>query len=223
MAYYKRRYGKKKTYTKPSSRTITRAPRPMYNRLSPNLIKKLPHFFKFHVDKGAIAFDDASNSAVAGFTFKLSDISNYTELTALFDSYKLNKIVIMFFPTFNSIVNPLTNASQILPTITSAIDPDDATAPSTQNELREYDTCRFTSGPRMHKRIIYPKLRGILYNGGGDGYKKERPCYIDTAQAGVEHYGLKVWMDNGGNSSTGQTPYSCRVEAIYYLTCKNTK
>lgn len=182
------------------------------------------HKFKVFVGRSSLVFDDVDGFVTAGLNFRLTDLPNVSEFVNLFDSYKITKIDVIIKPTWTETTQPLTNTASIIPRIVTAIDYNDSTAPSTMNELREYGTCKITDGFKAHRRTIYPKIRGNAYeSAGGVGYLTMKPQYIDTDDSTVVHYGLKIYMETGGVSNAGQTPWAARVECVYHFQCKAQK
>lgn len=193
------------------------APIPKYNMLS-----KI-HLFKVNVGYNSLTFDPSQDYTSTGIYFRLTDLPNVSEIATLFDCYKINKIVINVTPTWNQTDKPVNAGSPIIPYIATAIDYNDITPVANLNDLREYYTFKRTQGFRSHRRTIYPKLRVLAYeSGGGSGYMQSKPRYISTDDVTVPHYGIKIWMENGGISSSGN-PWAARVDATIYFTCKNTK
>lgn len=162
------------------------------------------------------------------FTPALQDIVNYSELTTLYDQYKIWKVVF----TFRLIQNPnstaqvnngsVTNSSNFYPNIWIVPDHDDSSTP-TLPALREYARVKcFTLQPnRTIRYSTHPNVLGQLYDGAiTTAYKVEKPgsVWVDCNQASVPHYGLKMYIDFMGLTNT--QAYSVDVQAKYYVAMK---
>lgn len=181
------------------------------------------HKFKVYVGRSSLTFNNMSSEVKTGLNFRLTDLPNVSEFVNLFDSYKITKIDVIIKPTWTETTVPLSGSAPIIPRIVTAIDYNDSTAPTSMDELREYGTCKITDGFKAHRRTIYPKIRGNAYeSAGGVGYLTMKPQYIDTDDSTVVHYGLKIFMENGTVSTSGN-PWSARVECIYHFQCKAQK
>lgn len=209
-------------------RAPARVTRSMQNRLSTIRSRGLtyapskPHGFKYIVSKGPLTFSTGSSSTSLGLTFSLSDIGNAAELIALFDQFRLDKVVVKITPTFNSIDAPSIASSMITPQIFTAIDYDDNTAPPSEASIREFGSCKETNGSKAHIRTLVPKVLTMAYKTAlTTAYAPAKSAmYIDCADSTVPHYGLKVYMNNGGMSGSG-SPWSARIECRYYVSLKN--
>lgn len=191
------------------------------SRISRSIVSRnAPHLFKYHVNKGPLTFSTGSSSTNLGLTFSLSDIGNSAELTALYDVFKINRIIVKITPTWTNTELPSNASAGITPQIFSAIDYDDSTAP-TEAQIREFGSCKESNGFRAHKRTIYPKVLTMAYKTiASTAYMPEKARYLDCADTTTPHYGLKILMNNGAVSGSG-SPWSARIECIYYISMKN--
>lgn len=152
------------------------------------------------------------------YSFKLSDLSNSDEFTALFDQYRINAVKLQIVPTFtsNDIANELTMAS-----IHSAIDHNDNNPPGALSDLMEYDTYKRSKMSRGHKRYFRVNLlTPLTASSSSTTWKK----WINTASVGLnpgeaEYYGLKFWID--GITQTTEIAANFEVYATYYFQCKS--
>lgn len=159
--------------------------------------------------------------------FQLDQCLEFIELTRLFDRYKITGVKVTIIPLGTATTNaaPATIASTNYPTIAIATDNDDASLPSSWNEVAVKQNVRIA---RMDKPLsIYihkPKLADTVYNGITNGYRVGTG-YLNSDAAGVPHYGLKFWMrecplpiaTNAGNGSN----VLFRVVTKFYLSMKD--
>jgi len=129
--------------------------------------------------------------------------------------YKINCIKVTFYPqvtqsvSSGSVNNP--NASS---RFFSVIDYNDGNAPTSIDELRQYQSCKVTPILRKHKRVIFkPKILDT------NGFSISP--WMSTASSSANYYGLKVAVEPMDSSSTLTMTYT--VEAKFYMSFKQVK
>jgi hypothetical protein len=148
-----------------------------------------------------------------GYSFALDDLPNYTEFTNLFDQYRINKVVVKFVPSAN--VDAI-GASQIIPSLHTAIDNNDATAPTALSQLYEYQSYKRTRGTQVHTRVWTPSaLVEISTSASSPKWKQ----WIGTQFPSIEHYGLKVGCDQ---TVTTADIYWLPYVTVYF-SCRSAK
>lgn len=172
------------------------------------------YLFKRFADFGEFTISNSVNTFSA-YNFSLNDVPNSTEFTSLYDMYKINAIKIEFLPqqtqsiSIGSVNNP--NASS---RFFSVIDYNDGSAPTSIDELRQYQTCKYTPILQPHKRIIYkPKILDT------NGFSISP--WMSTASPSANYFGLKVAVEPMDSTSTTSMMYT--VEVTYYLSFKQVK
>lgn len=170
--------------------------------------------------QNAFQLTGAGGVTLGAYTFKLSDLPNYTEFTSLYDQYKINKVQVTFIPKING---AMLNAGAQLPVIHSMIDSSDATPPATLAEMMENEDVKSTRGNQLHKRYFTPKCQTKLYEGiGTDGYAvSRRNPFISTDDPAVPHYALKWCIENP--VSGGDIYWYCDVKVKYYLSMREVQ
>ena len=73
-----------------------------------------------------------------GYHFKIGDVPNAAEFTALYDQFRLDWVVIWAFPAQN--VAQVQAVATYIPTLFSFVDKDDSTAPGTLDDVLERAT-----------------------------------------------------------------------------------
>lgn len=172
--------------------------------------KKAVYYYTRNVDFGNIVTDGLT-PYFNTLNFSLSDLPNNAEFTSLYDMYKINAVKLTFIPKITQSVstsgvnNPLNYAR-----VFTAIDYNDGASPTSVDELREYQTVKWTNLLRTHKRFIYkPKIL--------DTSSYSVAPWMATLAPGANYFGLKVAIEPTGSVMT----YG--VEAKYYLGFKNVK
>lgn len=154
-------------------------------------------------------------SSLAAYQFSLNDVPNYTEFTSLYDMYKINAVKVSFIPQqdANVSLSPVNNAIANA-RFFSAIDYNDATAPTTVDELREYKSAKWTTILRTHTRYIHkPKILD------GSGYSISP--WMATTSPSTNYYGLKVAVED--TQATITTGFIYKIECKFYMSFKQVK
>lgn len=189
-------------------RTITRYP---VSRRRKNPYKA-PHKFKrtFNVGSATISCDGI-NPTMFQFNFSMNDMPGYTELTNLFDSYKLRGVLVRALPYQQGIGTGTSAANNVrnVP-IFYTIDRNDQTTPTGVDEICEYNEHKISNvwnGFRCY--VSSPKFQ--------DATNAERTGWVSTANATLNWLGLK-----GAIPATG---VACNLYMTwtYYVDCKDPK
>lgn len=179
------------------------------------------HYFKRRFQVGTLQASNLTD-VFGAYTFKLSDLPNSGEFTALFDQYRILGVSIMFVPSWDgSDANPIsTNTPQ--PDIRTVLDYTDSGTPANMNELYEYQNCKMTHGSRIHKRFFVPAVLSSNYETvTTTAYTPKWKLWLTTDDPATPHYGLKYGIFKLATGTTQN--YYWRVYATYYIQCKNVK
>lgn len=170
--------------------------------------------FTRYSDFGSV-FINNINDTFGGLNFSLSDVPNSAEFTSLFDMYKINGVKITFIPqmTENISLGAVNNA-YASSRFFSAIDYNDATAPVTVDELRQYQSAKWTPILKRHTRYI-PKPK-IIDSGGFT-----LSPWISTATPNANYFGIKYAIE--AMASTGTTTMEYTVECKFYMSFRQVK
>lgn len=184
-------------------------------------IQNAPHYFKRRFNKGTLTLNNLAEVFQA-YTFKLSDLPNYTEFTNLFDRYRICKVAVHLIPQWtNSDLNPVTTTERVNPAIYSVVDTTEDAAPTSLNEMYEYSNCKITRGGRIHKRYFTPSvLTSAFESGASTAYIPKFKQWLTTDDPATPHYCMKIAADK---TSTSSNNFTIRVMMTYYLQCKNIK
>jgi hypothetical protein len=142
-----------------------------------------------NVDYGTLVSTSTTINAFAGQSFKLSDLSQVSTFSALFDQYRIDMVECWVVPQIPETGGTLQSPVDYV----TAIDYDDATAPSNYTTVEEYQTVVSSPLSLSHYRKFRPHVAVAVYAGGVfTSFKTEPAGWIDMASTGVEHYGLKI-------------------------------
>jgi hypothetical protein len=143
---------------------------------------------------GALA--QASGAATAAYySFHLDQLPNYTEFTALYNLYRLDKVVIKFIPTITAMTMQATDQvmqnSVVLIAEDHVRDSAVETTTAGRDRLLEHQGVHFLTTVRepfsltLHPRVISTD----------EGVQLMANNWIATAAPAVVHRGALVWMD----------------------------
>lgn len=182
-----------------------------------------------------------TNASTSGVTsipvssqFTFSDVSNNAEFAALYDSYKLNGVLVTIKMLSNpdasySVANtPVNQYTNYYPTLWYTPDYDDVSL-MTLAQIREYKAVK-TALLRPNKEIkifIKPRvLRQVFDSTTNAGYEITPPKFIDMGNNALPHYGLKMCFDFDGLSipiNTVVNQWRFRINYKYFFQCKDVR
>lgn len=181
----------------------------------------------------------AGTAGIGGaYTFKMDDIINKAEFTALFDQYKITRVELIFklhsnpyeWADIQYTGSAMQYAPITWPTIYLCNDHDDDNTP-TLSELKERPrTKRFILRPNNFLRwSCRPTVLNQLYRTvATTGYAPKWNQYIDVANTDVPHYATKYFIDYDGFtlpaiSANAGANVTVNVELRYHFTCKDVR
>lgn len=131
------------------------------------------------------------------FTFKLSDVPDYTEFTSLFDLYKIDKISVTVLPRVSE-----WSGTDMTGYLFSVMDYDGG-AVSSRATMFSYDNFQVT--PFNKNRTFTFKPRTLQFAQGSALNSVSKPSqWLDCNSPGVEHFGLVLGCDSIGGAGSGQ-------------------
>lgn len=157
---------------------------------------------------------DVTGTLSYASTFSINSLPNISEVTNLFDMYKITKITVKMYP-----INPNVSTANVY-RILSAVDYNDAATP-TSASIRELGNMRvhmLHNDRGFCSRTFKPSVLDTVYNTSiSDGYATSKPApWISTAYPNVPHYSLKLYGE-GFPVSTGLF----RADVTIYMAVKN--
>ena len=137
---------------------------------------------------------DGVNNTLVGWNFSMNDMPGFSELTAMFDFYKLNGVLIRVLPYKQTDSNSVGGTNNSFnPPIFYAIDRFDSTNPATVDELLEYNDHKIASvwkGFRCY--IKSPKF--------ADATAAVRGGWVATSNPSLNWNGLKIAIPAAGSA-----------------------
>lgn len=166
------------------------------------------------VSLGTAIADTVGSQFGAGMNFRLANLTQSSDFTALYDQYKIKGVAIKIIPLSDS---STANSSGFLPTLYWRRDDDDSAFPPNEDSMRQAQdvkTMRLASPKSIY--IAYPKS-GVDVNGTVPGYNAVANRWINCEDTTVFHNGLKMWFKNVDLRAQPSTTTAFRIEVMYYL------
>ena len=167
-------------------------------------------------------------SSMNTMTFQLADINQYASYVALYDKFKIVKVVVALKQLANS--STVYSAPGQITTagfVHSIIDTTDSNISGyTINNFLNDTTYKVTRSTRDHVRTIYPKYQNNI---AGDVQAQSISGWLNTKYVNdssintVSHYGLKYLLDGGQAASPGYTSFIFEPILTYTLMFKDPK
>jgi len=151
------------------------------------------------------AFTTSNIGAFSGSAFAtaLSNFSASSVLAAVFDQYKFEQLEFWLEP-----VAPM--GTTAFGVVTSAVDLDDATPPSSQSAVQDHPGALQGTGGAGHYHKFKPHMAVAVYSGAFTSFANEPANWIDIASPNVQHYGLK-FCSTGFSAAIG---YNQTIRAV---------
>jgi len=130
----------------------------------------------------------------AGLAFIVNSLDNFSAMAQVYDQYYIHLIESLIQPAASE---TLTSA-QVGDYVT-AVDIDDATAPSTYVQLAAYSSAQSSRGTMSHFHRWQPEFAISAYSGAFTSFASTKG-WIDCASPNVQHYGLKAFTDQSQTS-----------------------
>jgi len=168
------------------------AGRPMRNIVSPEqmITVQLTYY------TGNVLTTSGSIPQNVGQFFVLSQFARYSQYLTVFDQYCFDEIEVWIEPNISQGV-PVTAAI-----LATAIDLDDANAPSTLDEVAAKQQSLVGEGLQGRYHRWVPHVSLAAFSGAFTSYTSSEAMWLDSASPSVQHYGLKLASTASGNPIT---------------------
>lgn len=165
-----------------------------------------------------------------GLAFSIGDVPAYaSELSPLFDRYRLSGIKVMLIPHFATVAVDDAGTIGVDAILHSVIDLDDDAAPSASvtglQGLMQYPSFRSQSmngvsnRGRAFQRFFRPRVLGAIANTAAavvSATSRKAPV-LDAASPDIPHYGMKLLIEVQ-NPTANATTLNFRMMVKYYFT-----
>lgn len=158
--------------------------------------------------------------------FQLSSVYQPSDLTNLFDRYKIVGVQLKIHYLQN-VGSPqqVPNVGAVysnLPTIHYAFDGDDANINTKEQILQKgYCHSRVLNANRPTTIFLKPRVTKEIFNSPvTTGYSSEKACWLDANSSSVPHFGMKFAITDWCG---GETSNAIRITPTYYLQFRDTQ
>lgn len=146
----------------------------------------------------------SGSESLGAYDFRLANLTNSASYTAIFDTYRIEKVEMLFVPYFNAnSVGFATNT--IPPDLFLVVDYDDATPAGSTVVLSQYSNMK-CFGPTD---TAYLAFRPTIATGVWDGASStlipagtQQGPWLDIGSTGIAHYGVKYGVTANVAAST---------------------
>lgn len=157
-----------------------------------------------------------------GLPFALNAVTDSSDFTSLFDRYRIVGVKLKFMFDINDA--NITGAG-VLPWITVAQDYDDATQPTTEQEVLKIQYAKSKRLDKPFSVYLRPKPQLIAGNVAGSTTNAAIPnssnLYFNCSDTSVVFYGLKAFIRGWYSPLSAQS--MLRIQPTYYLSLKDTR
>ncbi len=183
-----------------------------------------------------LGWSASGNSLVRTFVFKLSDLTDYSDFTNMFNQYKLTGVRIEFIfsntssgPVGNndsaSSVPAAQSNSQIIMWMCPNNTGDGQTVgPEQMLKISSSTKRACINGGRTIRTYQRLNQLGLVYGGvGNDDHSMTRPRFISTTEPHALHYGQHCCLEKSDQSefASNTTNYQAvRIFYTYYIQCR---
>jgi len=157
-------------------------------------------------------------------TFELPDIPQYLAYAALYEEFRIDKVVVKLISMNNQAPNFVNTGTVTTGLIHTTIDYNDANIPTTIQQMANDPSYRVSRATKVsHTRVIYPKyLQEVQSNSTSKPSRGWMTCQNAAGVINaVSHYGLKGCYEGGVNSAGNYTSYYLEPQFTYYISFRN--
>jgi hypothetical protein len=150
-------------------------------------------------------YQTGATEVLGQIAFELADLSQVSTFSSMFDQYRIDRVHLRITPKNNSVfLASIAAPNQSLPTVFVVVDFDDATAPSSVDELRQYSSCQEVGIGAAIDIVLQPSITPAVWSGGAfSGYGvTDSSMWLDIANTGIPHFGVKFGVPGLQASAT---------------------
>ncbi len=166
---------------------------------------------------------NGSTTVNVAIGFQLSDLPQVSTLSAFFDQYRLDKVLLRFKSRNNAVfIANTASPNGGVPTGYAVRDLDDASALSVTSDYLQYESCETFNGEDDFVICLTPACTPAVFSGGAfSGYSVKQPMWLDIANTSIPHYGVKIGIGPLTVSTTQSWVWD--VTAEYIVSFKNVR
>lgn len=154
-----------------------------------------------------------------GLDFSLSKLPNFSEFTALFDSYQIVKVMVEFRPTIQKVVTQVdsTNLNNVVvPYMYAFRDLDNSSAPTLDNCAQRQDCIRVPVTRGFTISVVPQVSREVYRSAVSTAYETPyKLVWLDCTQADIPHYGIRYGME-ATQMGTADPEFQYQIRVTYW-------
>lgn len=182
-------------------------------------INKVPISYTREIPLNNLIIASGGNKVFFAYNFAADQLPNISDFQGLFDQYRIRAVTMKFRMVQPPEAQNTPATSQFYPDIYVTVDHDDATTPTTVDEILQYGKCKrgILRPNYFFKYRFFPTCAQQLYRTGTTtAYAPLRnKTWIDLAYINTPYYALKGCVSN---EASGVTTAPINIEAHLVLT-----
>lgn len=148
--------------------------------------------------------NDGTNPTLIGYNFSLSDIPQYTEISNMWQYYRITHVDITYRPEYTQLVDSSALSLSVNKAFNSAITTWTSSAPGSVTDLLSYNTVKSTMITQQHHRRFSPAalIDGLVPS-----------CHwIATTSPSINYFGLQIAIEALGTAMTFRSTVVYTIE-----------
>lgn len=151
--------------------------------------------------------NDGINPSFYAFAFTLGNLPNSSDFANLYDLFRITKVEIDWVPEYTELTDAALVSNAVNVRFSTAVDISDNSAPTSVDQLMQYQNVKSTGITKPHSRVFEP---AVLMSG-----QIPCSCMVPTSFGATQFLGIKVAVPPCGVAMT----FRSRVKV--HLECAN--
>lgn len=175
---------------------------------------------------GNYILQNGNTPLLGQISFCLADLDQVTTFSSLFDRYRIEKVRLRITTRSpGASVFNVASPNNAVPGVWVVVDRDDSTAPSTLDELTQYDCSCNMPGYCCLDIDLIPSVVSTIANASSTAtssvIRRSDEVWLDLAATNIPHFGIKFGVNALQTTSTSNWYFD--VQAWYTVSFKNTR
>jgi len=204
-------------------------PRPLHSQFRTRQMVLFPNISNGLTTGGStqstyIAQASAATLEFGSAAFSLQDLDQVTSFTAVFDQYRIDRVVVQVKTRNNLLTfNNVSGANATPPQTFWVVDRDDSSVLTTLAQARQYDNVQEATAMDNVEIDLQPSVTPAVYASGAfSGYAIVRTgMWLDCNNVSIPHYGVKWAISELTAAATDA--YYWDVFFYYYVSFRNVR
>lgn len=174
------------------------------------------------------SFDSTAGGLTPAFgsnQFALNDLNNVANYTALYDFFRIDKIVVQFIPCrMTQNTDPMSRGNA--PMLMVGLDFNDNATPTTIDQVLHIQGVKIVPAYKSLKLTFVPRVSDTVYGPITSGYSEGKHLWIATSDPDTPFYGIKYCLtDNNGPPVLGvnDVNWGYQIYCTYFISFKGLR